>query len=93
MRKSVVLAGLAAMIVSSFILLQPDSRHYSDIMRELNRDVVYFADGSLANIWLWDDEGTVTIGESADGELIVFNKDEYKEIDQNKLLQYLNVLI
>ena len=93
MRKLIVLASLIALVIASFMLLQPDSKYYTDIMRELNRDIVYFSDGSLANIWLWDDKGTVTIGEGAKGEIIVFNKDEYKEIDQNKLLQYLNILI
>lgn len=87
------MAGLITVIISSFILLQPDSKHYIDIMRGLNRDTLYFPDGSLVNIWLWDDKGAVAIGEGVEGEILVFDKDEYKEIDQDKLLHYLNVLI
>ena len=93
MRKLIVLAGLIAAIVVSFILLQPDSKRYSDIMRGLNRDTLYFPDGSLVNIWLWDDKGAVAVGEGAESGILVFDKDEYKEIDQNKLLLYLNALI
>jgi hypothetical protein len=93
MRKVIVLVSLVGLVISLFMLLQSDSKLYIGIMRELNRDTVYFPDGGLVNIWLWDDKGTVAIGEDQAGEVIVFNKDEYKEIDQNKLLQYLNVLI
>ncbi len=93
MRKLIVLVSLIALVIFLFILLQPDTGYYTGIMRELNRDIVYFSDGSLGNIWLWDDFGTAAIGEGQEGEIIVFNKDEYKEIDQNKLLQYLHVLI
>ena len=93
MRKLIVLASLIALVISTFMLLQPDSKYYINIMRALNRDTVYFPDASLANIWLWDDKGTVTIGEGQEGEITVLNKNEYKEIDQNKLLQYLNILI
>jgi len=93
MRKLIVLISLITLVLTSFILLQPDTRYYINIMRELNRDTVYFPDASLVNIWLWDDKGTVTIGEGAEGDIIVINKDEYKEIDQNRLLQYLNILL
>lgn len=93
MRKIFVLVGLIVMVISAFILLQPNSGFYAYIMRALNRDIVYFSDGSLAEILLWDDKGTVTIGEGLDGEIRVFNNDEYKEIEQNKLLHYLDLLI
>jgi hypothetical protein len=93
MRQLTVLLSLIVLVIFSFLLLQPDSPHYSDIMRALNRDIVYFPDESLTNIWLWDDKGAIIIGEGQEGEIIVFNKDEYKRIDQNKLLQYLGILI
>lgn len=93
MRQLIVLVSLIAVVVFLFMLLQPESEHYLDIMRALNRDIVYFPDASITNIWLWDDKGTVIVGEGQEGEIIVFNKDEYKEIEQNKLLQYLGVLI
>jgi len=93
MRKLIVLTSLIALVISSFMLLQSGSKYYINIMRELNRDIVYFPDGSLTNIWLWDDKGTVTIGEDAEGDITTLNKDEYKEIDQNKPLEYLNILI
>jgi hypothetical protein len=92
-RKIIVLVGLAAVVLAAFTLLQLDSGQYAYILRQLNRDIVYFNDGSLANIWLWDDKGAAAIGEDAEGEIIVFNKDEYKEIEENKPLRYLNVLI
>jgi len=92
-RKFIIVAGLVVLIASSFVLLQPDSPHYIFIMRLLNRDRVYFNDGSVKNIWLWDDKGEVTIGENSEEEITVINRDEYKEIEQNKLLRYLKVLI
>ncbi len=81
------------MAVVAFILLQPDADYYVKIMRELNRDSVYFPDGSLKNILLWDDKGAVAIGTGDDNEIVVINKEDYKEIDQNILLRYLNMLI
>lgn len=93
MRNLIILTGLIAVIISALILLDSDSAQYTYIMRELNRDTVYFHDQSLANFWLWDDKGAVAIGEGAQGEILVFNKDEFKEIEQNKLLWYLNILI
>lgn len=93
MRSFIVLLSLIVLVIFSFLLLQPDFQHYQDIMRALNRDTVYFPDDSLANIWLWDDKGGVIIGEGPEGEIVVFNKDEYKSIEQNKLLQYLGILI
>ena len=93
MRQLIVLVSLIGLVISSFMLLQPDSGRYIEIVRALNRDTVYFPDASLTHIWLWDDKGALTLGEDREGEIIVFNKDEYKEIDQNKLLQYLGILI
>lgn len=93
MRKFIVVAGLVVLIASSFVLVRSDSPQHIFIMRLLNRDLVYFADGSLKHIWLWDDKGEVTIGENLEEEIVVINRDEYREIEQNKLLRYLNVLI
>jgi len=94
MRKLIIPVGLVLTILVSFILLQMDaSGPYAYILRELNRDTVHFRDGGTADIWLWDDKGVAAIGENAEGEVTVFNKDEYKEIEENKLLRYLKNLI
>lgn len=94
MRKLIIPVGLASTILISFLLLQTDSsEQYAYILRELNRDTVHFHDGGAAGIWLWDDKGAAAIGENAEGEVTLFHKDEYKEIEENKLLRYLKTLI
>lgn len=93
MRKLIIIATFIVLVILLFLLLQPDSSYYSGIMRALNKDIVYFKDGGLLDFWLWDDKGSAAIGEDAGGEILVFDKDKYQEIEENRLLSYLNVLI
>jgi len=80
-------------LIGAFFYLQTDSKLKTYVMRLLNEDTLYLKNGNILRGWIWDEKDGVVVGETAQNEIFLFNKNEYLEIERDKPLHYLRELI
>lgn len=92
--KRIIFCIMAALfLIGAYFSLHINSGFKVNLMRLLNLDTLYLKNGNVLRGWIWDEKGGLVAGETTQGEIFIFNADEYAEIERDKFLHYLRQLI
>jgi len=93
MQKKILYAILGVVLLCGLLTLLPKTGINTQLMRLLNEDHLYLKSGETVRGWIWDDKDGIVVGETADRAIFIFSRNEYLDIKENKLLQYLREFI
>jgi len=92
-RKIIIGVCLVIFALGPYFFLRINFKLRQDWLSQLNQDTLYLENGTVVRGWIWDDKDGLVIGETPEGKIFTFNKEEYRVIEKDLFLRYLRELI